>query len=406
MLVVRVRVAVLALLVVALAVVASPASASSPYLVIPPKAEAEASAAYRYAAMTSAQAFAELDRRGVPYRRVAAMPGVRAPVRLTGKLHGVDIHGALPKAQRASSHFEVLDARFALTLDDFARLLAKHDIVELVHFTMYRPNGPKPGSAADKRYRQWLRDQARKARGRLPRRSRRRPTKVSKGIRTRKGQTAKRTSRTSRRSRKGHGVPTAAPAVHKQVAPRKGVRPKGKRPHSQLWSPAASRWASANDVFLKHDEQDALFYPGAAARRRAPASKAKSSGAKSSNAKRRWSKKRRQGKTRYKVTHKKLWSPPGTRHPAGLAIDVGVLLKRDGTRLSVAQHFHGRIGAASCGAGAVVAKSWQARELRSIVCEARDLGLFTYVLTPNYNRDHADHFHMEIRPGVRWFLYH
>jgi hypothetical protein len=40
------------------------------------------------------------------------------------------------------------------------------------------------------------------------------------------------------------------------------------------------------------------------------------------------------------------------------------------------------------------------------VCEASDLGVFTYVLTPNYDAAHVDHFHMEIKPGVRWFLYH
>jgi hypothetical protein len=34
------------------------------------------------------------------------------------------------------------------------------------------------------------------------------------------------------------------------------------------------------------------------------------------------------------------WAPPGTRHPAGLAIDVALLHKKDGTWLSVASHFH------------------------------------------------------------------
>jgi hypothetical protein len=68
--------------------------------------------------------------------------------------------------------------------------------------------------------------------------------------------------------------------------------------------------------------------------------------------------------------HQTTWAPPGTRHPAGLAIDVGLLRKRDGR--------------------------W----------ESADLGVFTYVLTPDYNPAHADHFHMEIKPGVKWFLYH
>jgi hypothetical protein len=51
-------------------------------------------------------------------------------------------------------------------------------------------------------------------------------------------------------------------------------------------------------------------------------------------------------------------------------------------------------------------ESTEARELRALVCESADAGVFTYVLTPDYNAAHADHFHMEIKPSVKWFLYH
>jgi hypothetical protein len=104
--------------------------------------------------------------------------------------------------------------------------------------------------------------------------------------------------------------------------------------------------------------------------------------------------------------HQTTWAPPGTRHPAGLAIDVGLLHRRDGRWLSVQHDFQGRIGAKTCGDGAPMPQNPDARELRALVCESSDLGLFTYVLTPDYNAAHADHFHMEIKPGVRWFLYH
>jgi hypothetical protein len=99
-------------------------------------------------------------------------------------------------------------------------------------------------------------------------------------------------------------------------------------------------------------------------------------------------------------------APPGTRHPAGLAIDVGLLHKRDGRWLNVARQFKGKIGAKTCGDGAFAADDADARELRALVCEPAERGIFTYVLTPNYNAAHADHYHMEIKPGVRWFLYH
>ena len=80
--------------------------------------------------------------------------------------------------------------------------------------------------------------------------------------------------------------------------------------------------------------------------------------------------------------------------------------KRDGTWLDVGSHFAGHIGARTCGQGAVLPNDEKARELWSIVCEASDAHVFTYVLTPNYNQPHHDHFHMEIKPGVRWFLVH
>jgi hypothetical protein len=90
-----------------------------------------------------------------------------------------------------------------------------------------------------------------------------------------------------------------------------------------------------------------------------------------------------------------------SRHPLGLAIDPGVFIKRDGTILSVASHFKGKIGAQTCGRGASRPTDPRAEELWSIVCDAFDAKIFTYTLTPNFDQPHQDHFHMEINPGVR-----
>jgi hypothetical protein len=255
------------------------AQAFSPYLVVPDPAVAEASPAYRYANMTDVEALAELDRRGVLYSKIDAVPGVRAPIRLAGRLHGVYVHASLPKEKRAVSPFEILDARLALALDDFCALLERHDIDEVVHFTMYRPNVAAPQGVA-------------------------------------RGPAEKRGKATTRRARTSPKTPALA-GLHQTT----GV-------------------------------------------------------------------------------------PPGTRHPAGLAIDVGLLHLRDGRWLSVQHDFHGHVGEKTCGEGAPSPESPDARELRALVCESSNLGLFTYVLTPDYNAAHADHFHMEIKPGVRWFLYH
>jgi hypothetical protein len=93
-----------------------------------------------------------------------------------------------------------------------------------------------------------------------------------------------------------------------------------------------------------------------------------------------------------------------TRHPGGLAIDVGGFRKRSGRWLAVGPHWPSRIGARTCGQGARELRNRPARELVSIVCEAADLRLFHYMLTPHFDEHHSDHLHLEIKPGVKWFL--
>ena len=276
--------------------VPSAASAFSPYLVVPDPRVAEASAAYRYANMSNAEALAELDRRKIPYT-VATAAGVRAPIRLAGQLHGVSVHASIPAAEQWTSPFEILDARLALSLDDFCSLLAERGFDELVHFTMYRPNVAPTGAP--------------------------RATDPSAG----------------------HRKDDRAPARPRAARARRGDVKTIRKPHT-----SAKREVTA-------------------------------------------------------APHAGAWAPPGTRHPAGLAIDVARLHRRVGGWLTVQSDFHGRLGAQTCGAGAAIPEAPEARELRDIVCGAGARGIFTYALTPNYDLPHADHVHMEIKPGVRWFLY-
>lgn len=99
----------------------------------------------------------------------------------------------------------------------------------------------------------------------------------------------------------------------------------------------------------------------------------------------------------------------GRRHAGALALDARRFGKRRGTDrvwLDVEHDFHGAIGAPACGPGArpPVPNTSEARELRSIVCGAADLHLFTVILTPAYDRFHRNHFHLEVTPQVRWQL--
>jgi hypothetical protein len=148
-------------------------------------------------------------------------------------------------------------------------------------------------------------------------------------------------------------------------------------------------------------------------------------------------------------------APPGIglalRHPGALAMDAARLGKDppagggERTWLDVDRDFGGTLGAPVCGAsrgaaeaesgasrgaaeaesgasrgaaeaesgasrGAAEAESGApppaaaARELRAIVCEAAAQHIFTSILTPNYDRAHKNHLHLEVTPGVQWQL--
>ena len=94
--------------------------------------------AVAYGGLTGDACEALLTQRNIPYARVASARGVDRPVRLTGRLHGVDFHGGEPPDQRTTSPTEIVDCRMALALDDFAVILATHGIKEAVHFSIYR----------------------------------------------------------------------------------------------------------------------------------------------------------------------------------------------------------------------------------------------------------------------------
>ena len=317
------------------------AAAFSPYLVVPEPAAAEATPAFRHANLSDAEAYAELDRRHVLYQRLENVSGVRAPVRLTGRLHGVHFHSGLPEQERVTSYQEILDARLALALDDFAQLLEEHQIDEVVHLSLYRPASPVPPRALDPL------PMAQKPAGARPRAAEK-PLPALSG----KAALDARKPRLETASKQKNGALAGEekdePGFVRAPAPAKGALAKGR---------------AVTKKRVAHRDPQGLAAHGT-------------------------------------------WAPAGTRHPAGLAIDVGLLKKKDGRWISVARQFHGHLGDKTCGEGAKVPGDADAKELRALVCESFARGIFTYALTPNFDAAHADHFHMEVKGGVRWFLYH
>jgi hypothetical protein len=109
------------------------------------------------------------------------------------------------------------------------------------------------------------------------------------------------------------------------------------------------------------------------------------------------------------------WRPPSphfpegqeaTAHPGGLAADLRSFKRTSGEALDVEADFHGRIGAIPCGKGAAPPDpdTPSARELHAIYCAAADAHLFHVQLSPDHDRPHRNHFHVEVRPAVRWFI--
>lgn len=99
--------------------------------------------ASRYAGLDRTSCEAELARRHIAFDRVGEARGVVAPLRLTSPLSGVTFRSNLPTAKARTSPYDIYDCRLVLALDDFARVLAKHDIVEVVHLSVYRPVSSK-----------------------------------------------------------------------------------------------------------------------------------------------------------------------------------------------------------------------------------------------------------------------
>lgn len=124
------------------------AGTGSPLAEVPHTAAAVATSepvapATRYAALSADACAAELALRAVPHERLGPTRGIAAPVRLTGPLSGVTFRTLLPEKLRARSPYEICDCRLLLALDDFAKLLAAQRVVEVIHYSAYRP--PPPG---------------------------------------------------------------------------------------------------------------------------------------------------------------------------------------------------------------------------------------------------------------------
>lgn len=88
-------------------------------------------------------------------------------------------------------------------------------------------------------------------------------------------------------------------------------------------------------------------------------------------------------------------------HAHALAIDALAFVLDDGTRLSVLEAWSDRDrGDDPCAEHATDDDA--TRRMRGAICAAVQRDLFQVVLTPHADAAHANHVHLEIRPGVGW----
>jgi hypothetical protein len=112
------------------------------------------------------------------------------------------------------------------------------------------------------------------------------------------------------------------------------------------------------------------------------------------------------------------WRPPpkswpadkaAVRHPGGLAIDIRRFMKRAaaGSKpkdLVIDRDWTPQRDQSPCSKPSESSTDDDEKELRAIFCEADAERIFTSQLSPNYDGAHKNHFHMELRPGVKWRL--
>jgi len=92
--------------------------------------------------------------------------------------------------------------------------------------------------------------------------------------------------------------------------------------------------------------------------------------------------------------------PHESFHTLGLALDLARFATPEGETLDVERDYAKSEGAETC---AILAPEGKARRLQALACALFASRSFSTVLTPNYNRGHRHHFHVDIRPADERF---
>jgi hypothetical protein len=87
-----------------------------------------------------------------------------------------------------------------------------------------------------------------------------------------------------------------------------------------------------------------------------------------------------------------------SQHSHGLAVDIIAFTFSDGRTLTIKDDWHGALSTKVCGPGTQpVDPTPEALTLWNLVCAIAKKGLFHHMLTPNFNKEHEDHLHFDIK---------
>lgn len=95
--------------------------------------------AARYASLDGPSCLTELRQRQIAFTEEATAAGVTTPVRVLDGVGGVVYRTDQSREARAKSPWDVFDCRIVLALDDFSKILRKHDVDEVLIFSGWRP---------------------------------------------------------------------------------------------------------------------------------------------------------------------------------------------------------------------------------------------------------------------------
>lgn len=100
-----------------------------------------------------------------------------------------------------------------------------------------------------------------------------------------------------------------------------------------------------------------------------------------------------------------------SQHSYGLAADIVALTLKDGRELDILDDFLGLRGEPPCGPDAALhprkdtkpEQISEAIELRNFVCHLARTGSFHHILTPNHDKAHENHLHVDLKRDNKWF---